>query len=133
MRKKTDPSDSITLREHTFDGIEEYDQKLPNWWLFTLYITIVWFVFAWVAYYQLGFFPSDYERVDGQIAKIDFFSGRHAHPGTLYFASENFTRIPIYASKGYDAPLSEAILLLMNLPGVIYLLLGDLLQFFSKK
>lgn len=72
MRKKTDPSDSITLREHTFDGIEEYDQKLPNWWLFTLYITIVWFVFAWVAYYQLPVgMQDDFEKLDGQIAVIE--------------------------------------------------------------
>lgn len=61
----------VVLREHSYDGIQEYDQKLPNWWLWSLYIFIVVFIGYWVAYYQLGFFPSDYERVDGQIAEID--------------------------------------------------------------
>jgi len=67
------PSDSnIELRDHTYDGIEEYDQKLPNWWLFTLYITMVWFVIAWVAYYQLPLgMPSDHERVETAMAKIE--------------------------------------------------------------
>lgn len=72
MSKKPDPSNSIQLRDHTYDGIEEYDQKLPNWWLFTLYITMVWFVIAWVAYYQLPLgMPDDFQRVDTAIARIE--------------------------------------------------------------
>lgn len=72
MSEKNDSSNSITLREHEYDGIQEYDQKLPNWWLFTLYITMVWFLFAWVAYYQLPLrFPDDHERLDKRIAVIE--------------------------------------------------------------
>jgi len=57
------------LREHVYDGIQEYDQKLPNWWLFTLYITIVWFVVAWLAYYQFGIGTSDEAQMDSFIAE----------------------------------------------------------------
>jgi len=72
MNKQDPTSDKITIREHVFDGIQEYDQKLPNWWLFTLYITIVWFVVAWFAFYQSPFrFQTDEERIDGQIAIIE--------------------------------------------------------------
>ena len=72
MEKPTDTPDSITLREHVYDGIQEYDQKLPNWWLFTLYIMIVYFVIAWVAYYQLPVeVPNDYERLNNKLAVIE--------------------------------------------------------------
>ncbi len=62
----------IILRDHTYDGIQEFDQKLPNWWLFTLYIMIVWFVLFWVMYYQSpAKMQNDYERLDSQIALIN--------------------------------------------------------------
>ncbi|MEZ5386296.1 MAG: cbb3-type cytochrome c oxidase N-terminal domain-containing protein [Prosthecobacter sp.] len=65
------PSDNgPVLRDHTYDGIQEYDQKLPNWWLFTWYITMVWFVIAWVAYYQLNLGESGQEQVDKALANI---------------------------------------------------------------
>lgn len=67
----TSSSNEPILRDHTYDGIQEYDQKLPNWWLFTWYITMVWFVIAWLAYYQLGLGKSDDARVDDQLAKIE--------------------------------------------------------------
>lgn len=58
------------LRDHVYDGIQEYDQKLPNWWLFTWYITIVWFVVFWLAYYQFGWGNTDHERVQMALDKI---------------------------------------------------------------
>jgi cytochrome c oxidase cbb3-type subunit 3 len=64
------------LREHVYDGIQEYDQKLPNWWLFTWYITMVWFVIGWIAYYQLGVGKTDQEIVDEQMAVIEAHRAR---------------------------------------------------------
>lgn len=58
------------LRHHVYDGIQEYDQKLPNWWLFTLYITIVAFVVYWLGYYQMGIGSSDTARVDAVMEQI---------------------------------------------------------------
>ncbi|MCB1224935.1 MAG: c-type cytochrome [Verrucomicrobiales bacterium] len=60
-----------TLREHAYDGIQEYDQKLPNWWLWSWYITMIWFVLAWLIYYQLGVGRDDAQRMAEDLAKIE--------------------------------------------------------------
>lgn len=65
----SDPNAPI-LRPHVFDGIQEYDQKLPNWWLFTFYFTIAWFIIYWFFYYQMGWFTTDHDRVTAEIGKI---------------------------------------------------------------
>ena len=61
----------IILREHEYDGIQEYDQKLPNWWLFTFYGAIAWFLVHWFLYYQAGAIQTDHERITGQIAEVE--------------------------------------------------------------
>lgn len=60
----------IILREHEYDGIQEYDQRLPNWWLFTFYGAIVWFVVHWGIYYYTDFFSTPQERVKQEILGV---------------------------------------------------------------
>ena len=60
----------VILREHEFDGIQEFDQKLPNWWLFTFYGGIAWFVIYWVVYYYTGVYQTDQQRIETQLVAI---------------------------------------------------------------
>jgi cytochrome c oxidase cbb3-type subunit 3 len=38
----------VTLKPHSYDGIQEYDQPLPRWWLFTLYGTVIFSAIYWL-------------------------------------------------------------------------------------
>jgi cytochrome c oxidase cbb3-type subunit 3 len=60
----------VILREHEYDGIQEYDQKLPNWWLFTFYGAIVFFVGYWALYYHTDLLQSDHQRVEQAIVAV---------------------------------------------------------------
>jgi cytochrome c oxidase cbb3-type subunit 3 len=48
--KKTDEFSGIETTGHVWDGIEELNNPLPRWWLWTLYATIVWAIGYTIAY-----------------------------------------------------------------------------------
>ncbi|MFT4177499.1 MAG: cbb3-type cytochrome c oxidase N-terminal domain-containing protein [Luteolibacter sp.] len=61
----------IVVRPHVYDGILEYDQKLPNWWLFIFFATLVFFPLCWLFYYQFGMMKTDGEVVEARMAEIE--------------------------------------------------------------
>lgn len=65
------PPEGDQIRPHVFDGIQEYDKRLPNWWLVTLYGTIVFWVGYWFYYERAHLGPTGPERVEQQLAVIE--------------------------------------------------------------
>ncbi|WP_223670860.1 cytochrome-c oxidase, cbb3-type subunit III [Kangiella shandongensis] len=54
-RKKSGAEENETTG-HVYDGIEEYDNPLPRWWLWMFYITIIFSVIYLILYPGLGKF-----------------------------------------------------------------------------
>lgn len=46
------------VRDHAFDGIQEFDNQLPRWWLGTFALTIALALYWWTARYTFGTEPS---------------------------------------------------------------------------
>lgn len=44
----TNPQERDKLIEHSYDGIQEYDNPMPQWWVTTFWITIVFSIFYYL-------------------------------------------------------------------------------------
>lgn len=58
------------LLDSSYDGIEEYDNDLPTWWVNLFYLTII-FGIAYVAYVHFMGMPTDHERLASELAELD--------------------------------------------------------------
>lgn len=59
----------VPLRDHTFDGIQEFDNKLPNWWLWTFWIACIFSIFYWMWAHGLGLAPTDREDLVAELER----------------------------------------------------------------
>lgn len=89
------------IRDHVFDGIAEYDKRLPNWWLLTFYGAIVFAIVYWMATQH---FPhgNDQTRVAEELQRIEAAKLSSAEANlddpTLWQMSRN----PVFVSAGKD-------------------------------
>lgn len=56
------------LRGHEYDGIEEYDNSLPNWWLVTFFLTVVFGFVYWFHFQILKTGPSQQQEYEANLA-----------------------------------------------------------------
>ena len=47
---QTPEKDEIETTGHSWDGLEEYNNPLPRWWLWTFYATLIWGLLYTIAY-----------------------------------------------------------------------------------
>ena len=66
-------NENSKLTDHDYDGIQEYDNPLPTWWLATFFLTII-FAFLYYIHYFSGAGPTLLQEFD--IAMKELEKGR---------------------------------------------------------
>lgn len=99
------PPPEDALRPHTYDGIQEYDKRLPNWWLFTLYGAIVFSIGYWAYYHWTDHLEPGWVRVQRQIEEVKLAALSHGEPPNDRQLWE-FSRDPQIVAAGRETYLS---------------------------
>lgn len=90
MAKKPEKKQGVETTGHSWDGIEEFNNPLPRWWLVTMWLTVVWGIGYAILY------PS-----------IPLPGG--ATPGVLGYSSRAEVAADIAEIKAQNAPLVQRI------------------------
>jgi cytochrome c oxidase cbb3-type subunit 3 len=101
MQDPTPPPEGPEVRPHSYDGIQEFNQRLPNWWLFTLYATIVFWIGYWTYYEWFRDAPEGAARVELALTRIEAAklaarSSDHVDDASLWAMSRN----PVIVAAG---------------------------------
>lgn len=91
------PEDSI--RPHSYDGIQEYDKRLPNWWLMTLYVSIVFWVGYWSYYEWIHVGLTGPQRIEAALSQIEAVKLANA-PAVDDASLWKMSRNPVFVEAG---------------------------------
>lgn len=65
------------LTDHEYDGIQEYDNPLPTWWLWTFFLTII-FAFLYYIHYEVGGGPTLKDELAVAMKNLETAAAQHA-------------------------------------------------------
>jgi cytochrome c oxidase cbb3-type subunit III len=69
---KTDPEEAdAPLRPHVYDEIQEYDKQLPNWWLWTLYASVIFAFCYWMLNQWIATTDPVFEKLERKMAQVE--------------------------------------------------------------
>ncbi|MEM7791509.1 MAG: c-type cytochrome [Verrucomicrobiota bacterium] len=68
--KQEDLPPGVLLRDHVVDGIQEYDQRLPNWWLVILFGMLGFSTIYWIVTDQHGYRGKEDAKLESKLAAI---------------------------------------------------------------
>ena len=97
-KPKPEPGED-PIRHHVFDGIAEYDRRLPNWWLMTLYAGIIFAILYWMVTQHFAR-SNDETRLAAEMQRIEAekiaSSATALDDATLWKMSRN----PVFVDAG---------------------------------
>lgn len=79
----------ILMKDHEYDGIQEYDNPLPRWWLITFYATII---FAVWYYYHYEFGSGASLQQELEVAMTEIQGLKQAAPQGEMLTEESLTQ-----------------------------------------
>ncbi|HBR93916.1 MAG TPA: hypothetical protein DEA90_07095, partial [Opitutae bacterium] len=68
--KQEDLPEGVILRDHVVDGIQEYDQRLPFWWLCILFGVIAFSIVYWLVLDDRSFNGSAHQELEAQLQAV---------------------------------------------------------------
>lgn len=68
--KQEDLPEGVILREHVVDGIQEYDQRLPFWWLCILFGMFIFSVVYWLVMDDRSFEGGTDKQLEAKLAEV---------------------------------------------------------------
>ncbi len=80
------------MLHHNYDGIRELDNKLPPWWVWGFYITII-----WAAFYMLHFHLSGTGKLSGEEYQQEIALAEKEKAERMRLAGENVTEANVVA------------------------------------
>jgi len=95
-----------TVLDHEYDGIQEYDNRLPDWWLWILWGTVVFSLGYWLVFHTYGLarlpvaaYEAEMENSGGSLADLglrgltaDDLRAMAADPAKVAEGGEIFTK-----------------------------------------
>ena len=71
MTDDQDRDSQPVIMPHSYDGIQEYDQSLPNWWLFTLFGSMAFAFLYWMACFVTGTAADDRVALNAELDALE--------------------------------------------------------------
>lgn len=91
------------LLDHDFDGIQEFDNPLPPWWVGLFFLTIVYSVVYVIYFHVSGFGPS---QRDEYLSEINTFKAQKLATSSAASPEETFKEGETYVAMADESALA---------------------------
>lgn len=99
MSRPTDKES--TLLDHDYDGIQEFDNPLPTWWLVTFFITIIFAFLYWIDSETAGR-PTQIQEVEMEVAALKNLAPKSAPSAATGDDYARFAAVAANIAKGQE-------------------------------